>query len=163
MAKTKLKVEYVPIDTIKAYPNNAKLHPAEQIEQIKKSIQEFGFRDPVAVWNGEIVEGHGRIIAATELGITDIPIIRLDDMTDEERRAYALVHNKLTMNTGFDFAILDMELEDLKQFEFDMTDFGFEDQSFGIDNIDDLFEDAEPKDKEPKQIQCPHCGQWFTP
>lgn len=158
----KLKIEYIPIGEIKTYPNNAKIHTAEQIEQIKKSIKEFGFNDPVGIWHGECVEGHGRIIAATELGIETVPVIRLDDLTDEQRRAYMLVHNKLTMNTGFDFSILDMELEDLKQFDFDMTDFGFEDQSFGIDNIDDLFEDTEPKAKEPKQIQCPHCGQWFT-
>lgn len=159
----KLKIEYIPIEDLKTYANNAKIHTAEQIEQIKKSIQEFGMNDPIAIWkDNEIIEGHGRLIALKELGFTEAPIIRLDNLSDEERRAYALVHNKLTMNTGFDFSILDIELEDLKQFDFDMTDFGFEDQSFGIDNIDDLFEDTEPKEKEPKQIQCPHCGQWFA-
>lgn len=160
----KLKVEYVPIDELKTYENNAKMHPSEQIEQIKKSIQEFGMNDPIAVWKDNvIIEGHGRLIALKELGIETVPIIRLDELTDEQRRAYALVHNKLTMNSGFDFSILDMELEDLKQFEFDMTEFGFDDQSFGIDNVDDLFTDAEPKkEEEPRQIQCPHCGQWFA-
>ena len=61
-----LKIEYVPIENIRPYSGNAKLHPAEQIEQIKKSISEFGFNDPIGVWNDEIVEGHGRYIAAQE-------------------------------------------------------------------------------------------------
>ena len=81
-----LKIEYVPIETIKAYERNAKLHPQEQIQQIKNSILEFGFNDPIAVWkDNEIIEGHGRLIAAKELGLTEIPIIRLDDLTDQQR------------------------------------------------------------------------------
>lgn len=89
----KLKIEYVNIDTIKPYRKNAKLHPQRQIGQIKKSIEKFGFNDPIAVWNNEVVEGHGRILACKELGIKEIPIIRLDYLTDEERKAYILVHN----------------------------------------------------------------------
>ena len=61
-----MKIEYVGIDTIKPYENNAKLHPAEQIEQIKKSIQDYGMNDPIAVWHDEIVEGHGRLMACKE-------------------------------------------------------------------------------------------------
>ena len=111
--KMRLNVEYVPIDTIKEYENNAKIHTDEQIEQIKKSIQEFGFNDPVGVWHGECVEGHGRIIAARQLGMTEIPIIRLDDLTDEQRRAYMLVHYKFTMNSDFDFELVNIELDDI--------------------------------------------------
>lgn len=118
-----LKVEYVGLNEIVPYSMNSKLHPAEQIEQIKKSIEQFGFRDPIGVWNGEIVEGHGRFIAAKELGIKTIPIIRLDDLSDEERRAYALVHNQLTMNSGFNFDLLQEELDSLS---IDMSDFGFD-------------------------------------
>lgn len=117
-----LKVEYVPIDTIQPYAGNAKLHPKEQIEQIKNSIKEFGFDDPIAIWNGEIVEGHGRYIAAQELDIDTVPVIRLDHLTDAQRRAYNIAHNKLTMNSGFNFDLLQLELESL---ELDMTDFGF--------------------------------------
>ena len=124
MENEKLKIEYVPIEQIKKYKNNAKLHPPEQIEQIKKSILEFGFNDPVGVWKNECVEGHGRIIAAQELGLSEIPIIRLDDLTDEERRAYALVHNQLTLNSGWDFELLDTELDDI--LDIDMEQFGFE-------------------------------------
>lgn len=127
-----LKIEYVPIDSVEPYAKNAKLHPAEQIEQIKKSIRDYGFRDPVGVWKGQIVEGHGRVIAARELGLTEIPIIRLDDMTDEQRREYALVHNQTTMNSGFDFSILDGELEDLP--DFDAEFYGFELNDITIDD-----------------------------
>lgn len=96
----KLKIEYINLDDIKTYSNNAKLHPAEQIEQIKKSIQEFGFNDPIAIdETNTIIEGHGRYIACKELGIKEVPIIRLNEMDEEHKRAYMLVHNKLTMNS----------------------------------------------------------------
>jgi ParB-like chromosome segregation protein Spo0J len=119
-----LKIEYVPIDSIKPYSKNAKLHPAEQIEQIKKSIQEFGFKDAIAVWNNEVVEGHGRLLAAKELGMKELPIVRLDDLTDEQRRAYALVHNKLTMNSPFDDGILTEELDNILDINMSMFDLG---------------------------------------
>lgn len=127
-----LKIEYVDIDTIKPYKNNAKKHPREQIDQIKKSIQEFGNNDPIAVWNNEIVEGHGRYLALQELGEGNIPIIRLDELTDEQRKAYTLVHNKLTMNSDFDFNILDSEIADI---DLDMSEFGFD----SIDVDSDMF------------------------
>ena len=121
----KLKIEYVSIGDLKPYERNAKLHPKEQIEQIKKSIKDFGFNDPVAVWkDNEIIEGHGRLIAAKELGLTEIPIIRLDDLTDQQRRAYMLAHNKLTMNSDFDMKILAEEIENI--LDFDMSNFGFD-------------------------------------
>lgn len=118
-----LKIEYVPIDSIKPYKRNAKLHPQEQIEQIKASMREFGNIDPIGVWHGEIVEGHGRHIAAKELGLDTVPIIRLDALTDKQRRAYALVHNQLTMNSDFDLELLDLELGDI---DLDMEPFGFD-------------------------------------
>ena len=120
----KLVIEYVPIDSIKPYKNNAKQHPREQIEQIKKSINQFGMDDPIGIWKDEIVEGHGRLIACKELGMTEIPIIRLDHLTDEQRKAYTLAHNQLTMNSGFDLDILQEELENIK--DIDMEDFGFD-------------------------------------
>ena len=155
-----LKIEYVDKSELKMYANNAKIHTPEQVDQIKKSIEEFGFNDPVAVWHdNEIIEGHGRLLAAMEMDeIEEVPIIRLDDLTDEERRAYMLAHNKLTMNTGFDFALLEEELENL---DIDMSEFGFEE--YEHTDIDSLFADAPEKETEEKQIQCPHCKEWFTP
>ena len=119
----KLKIEYVGIDSIKPYKNNAKEHPKEQIEQIKTSIEKFGMDDPIGVWNNEIVEGHGRLIACKELGMKEVPIIRLDHLTDEERKAYTLAHNKLTMNSDFDLDILNQELNSIVSIN--MEDFGF--------------------------------------
>lgn len=144
----KLTIEYVPIGSVRPYKNNAKLHPREQIDQIKKSIEEFGMDDPIGVWNNEIVEGHGRLIACQELGMTEIPVIRLDHLTDEERKAYTLAHNKLTMNSDFDIDILN---EELMSFEtIDMGAFGF-DLSTALDDIDDIVEDEPPEaPKEPK-------------
>ena len=120
-----MKIETIGIDQIKPYEKNAKLHPKEQIEQIKKSIEMYGNNDPIAVWgkNNTIVEGHGRYLALKEMGATECEIIRLDHLTNKQRREYMLVHNKLTMNTDFDFDILDEELGDL---DFDGFDFGFE-------------------------------------
>ncbi len=120
-----LIIDYVPIGDLKPYTGNAKLHPKEQIQQIKSSIKDFGFNDPIAVWkDNEIIEGHGRLIAAQELGMTEVPIIRLDDLTDQQRRAYMLAHNKLTMNSDFDLELLTKEIESI--IDFDMTDFGFD-------------------------------------
>lgn len=119
-----LKIEYVNIDSIKPYKNNAKQHPKEQIEQIKKSIEQFGMDDPIGIWKDEIVEGHGRLIACKELGFEKVPVIRLDHLSDEERKAYTLAHNKLTMNSDFDIDILNAELDDI--LNIDMSDFGFD-------------------------------------
>lgn len=123
---TELRIEYVSKDELRPYANNAKVHTDEQIEQIRHSIKEFGFNDPIALWHeNEIIEGHGRLLAV--MGMDDIetvPIIRLDNLTDEQRRAYMLVHNQMTMNTGFDLDVLASELDDI--FDIDMSQFGFE-------------------------------------
>lgn len=131
----KLNIEYVPISEITPYAGNAKLHPAEQVEQIKESIRQFGFADPIAVWHGEVVEGHGRLIAANELGLDTVPVIRLDDLTDEQRRAYTLIHNKLTMNSGFEMDLLQIELENIESI--DMEQFGFDIEDFTEDEPDE--------------------------
>lgn len=120
----KLKIEYVDIDSIKPYENNAKQHPRTQIEQIKTSIEMFGMDDPIGIWKDTIVEGHGRLIACQELGYREVPVIRLDHLTDEERKAYTLAHNKLTMNSEFDIDILNAELAGFDTI--DMSEFGFE-------------------------------------
>lgn len=139
-----LKIEYVDIRTIKPNEDNAKIHTEEQIEQIKKSIKEFGMCDPIGVWKNIIVEGHGRYEACEELNITKIPVIRLDNLTDEQRRAYTLVHNKLTMNTDFDIATLNDELERI--LDIDMQDFGFD---LGLDLEEDTEEpEGSPDDEE---------------
>lgn len=121
-----MNIVKINIKQITPYKNNAKIHTEEQIEQIKKSIEEFGMNDPIAVWGEDniIVEGHGRLEALKQLGYTEVDCIRLDHLTDEERKAYTLAHNKLTMNTDFDFEILESELIDIDNIN--MLDFGFD-------------------------------------
>ena len=156
-----LKIEYLPIDALKPYERNAKEHPPEQIEQIKESIRQFGMNDPIGIWGDDcvVVEGHGRLIALREMGETDVPTIRLDHMTDEQRRAYTLAHNKTTMNSGFDGELLRLELDSLG---IDMTDFGFMSPDDIVLNVndDEFLKDTEiTKSKEPKEIICPNCGE----
>ena len=121
-----MEIIKIPIDEITEDPDNAKDHPVWQIEQIKNSIEQFGNLDPIGVWgeNNLVVEGNGRLEALKELGYTEAECIRLDWLTEEERRAYALAHNKLTMNSGFIPEALDMNLDAIG--EIDMSQFGFE-------------------------------------
>lgn len=156
-----LKIEFIDKEKLKPYANNAKIHTEEQIEQIKKSIEEFGFNDPVAIWkNGEIIEGHGRLLAAMQIDSIDkIPVIRLDELTDEQRKAYALVHNQLTMNTNFDFSLLDVELDSIQNI--DMSEYGFENIEIDLNKFDEYFKEVEPKEKKQNKVQCPCCGEWF--
>lgn len=107
-----MKIETISLDQIRPYEHNAKKHPQIQIEQIKKSILDFGNNDPIAIdENNVIIEGHGRFLALQQLGRTEAEVIRLDGLTEEQKRAYILVHNKLTTNTGFDPEILRREIE----------------------------------------------------
>lgn len=124
-----LEVVIVRTDELIPYAGNAKLHPHEQIDQIAQSIQEFGNNDPIAVWHNEqgemeIVEGHGRVLALNKLGITEAPVIFLDHLSDNQRKAYTHIHNQLTMNTGFDSEALSEELGKLEGF--DMGLYGFD-------------------------------------
>lgn len=157
-----LKIVYLPVGELKPYKRNARKHEDADIQTIVNSIKQFGFRDPIGIWGEQniIVEGHGRLLAAQRLGMAEVPCIRLDDMTDEQRRAYALAHNKTAEMSDWDFEALKAELEDIPGI--DMTDFGFETMvDFDEAALDDMFADAPEKEKEPKRVQCPHCGEWF--
>lgn len=136
-----LKIEYVSLDSIEPYENNARHHCKKDLDAIVKSIQEFGFKDPIGVWNNQIVEGHGRLMAAKQLRLEKVPIIRLDDLTDEQRRAYTLAHNKTAELSDWDMEVLAEELKDIA--DIDMSVFGF--------NLDDLPSDEElaPEEEDP--------------
>lgn len=142
-----MEIVKIKLKELKPYKYNAKEHPKEQIEQIKNSILEFGNNDPIAVWgeNNIIVEGHGRYTALQQLGYEEVECIRLDHLSDEERRAYTLAHNKLTMNTGWDMDVLAAELEQLQEIDFDLSLTGFD-----MDELGKLLEDEEDEHKEDK-------------
>ena len=160
-----MKIEKVKIEEIKLYENNAKLHPEWQVEQIKNSIIEFGFNDPIAIdENNVIIEGHGRYLALKELDYTEVEIIRLDHLTESKKNAYILAHNKLTLNTAFDTDILKYELNKLRTEDFDLRLTGFEnyeiEELLSEDEADmsDFFTD-ENKEANTKLKTCPHCGE----
>lgn len=121
-----LKVEYIDIDKLKPYAKNARKHQQADVDTIKNSILEFGMCDPIGVWGGDntIVEGHGRLIALKQLGYKKVPCIRLDFLTDEQRRAYGLAHNKTAEMSEWDFDFLETELNDIC--DIDMEKFGFD-------------------------------------
>ncbi|MGP1429498.1 MAG: ParB/Srx family N-terminal domain-containing protein [Fusobacterium sp.] len=121
-----LKIINKNIEDIKEYENNAKEHPDWQIEQIANSINEFGFNDPIAInADNQIIEGHGRLLAAKKLGLSEIPCIVLTGLTEVQERAYIIAHNKTTMNTDFDLDRLQYELNALKVEDFDLGLTGF--------------------------------------
>lgn len=116
---TKLKITYLPLDSLHPYEGNAKRHPAKQIDQIIDSINKYGFNDPIGIdENGMILEGHGRYEAAKKMGMSEVPTFRLDTLTDEEKKQYIIVHNQLNMSTGFDINKLRKEMAKLPKFDF---------------------------------------------
>jgi hypothetical protein len=120
------KVELRPVASLKPYANNARRHSKAQIAQIARSIERFGFTNPVLVSNeGEIVAGHGRVAAARELGMVEVPVIPLSHLSATERRAYVLADNKLALNAGWDVDVLAIELQGLVDLEFDVGLTGF--------------------------------------
>ena len=131
-----LKIEYIAVDDLKPYEKNNKKHEDFDIGEIAKSISKYEMIDPVGIWGKDntIVEGHGRVLACKQLGIDKVPCIRLDHLTDEQRREYAIVHNKSQELALYDFDNLADELADL-----DLSDFDFD---FGIDT--DAGEDYSP-------------------
>ena len=140
-----MKIETINIADVVEYENNAKLHPQEQIEKIKKSILEFGNNDPIAIdENNVLIEGHGRLKALKQLGYDEVEAIRLSHLSEEQKKAYILVHNKLNIDTGFDAELLSAELEDI--FTVDMADFGFDLPEDEILNFNSEIEEQEEKE-----------------
>ena len=148
----KLMIEYLPVDDLEPYENNTRRHEDYDVEQIATSIKKYGFDDPIGIWSDPnvIVEGHGRLEAAKRLGMAEVPVIRLDHLTDQERREYAIMHNKTAELSNWDFEALDMELEDLDfgDFEVDFGDFSFDNNEANVQE-DEFDEDLpeEPKTK----------------
>lgn len=138
-----LKIEYLPVDSLEPYEKNTRKHQKEDISQIVKSIKKFGFDDPIGIWSDHnvIVEGHGRLMAAKKLGMKEVPVIRLDHLTDEQRRQYGIMHNKTAELSVWDMDALAEELKDL-----DMSDF---DVDFGIP------EEDSDKDKTVVEVDAP--------
>lgn len=134
----KLKIVYKKLDDLTPYENNPRLNDGA-VDAVAKSIEEFGFKVPIVIdKDGVIVEGHTRLKAAKQLQINEVPCIIADDLSDEELKAFRLADNKVSELAGWDFDKLDAEL---KNIDFDMSDFGFDFNT--IDEENDKFDDAD--------------------
>lgn len=136
-----LNIIYRNIKELKPYKKNAKKHPKEQVERIANSIKEFGFFEHRAVAidsEDNVIEGHGRILAAKKAGLTQVPTICLDDMTEEQIKAWRLIENK-TAESSYDEAMINKEIEELLQSDIDMEAFGF-----SVDILEDETIEVEP-------------------
>jgi DNA modification methylase len=133
------RIELWPLDRLKPYERNARTHSAEQVAQIAASIVEFGFTNPILVDSGDgIIAGHGRLQAARELGLSTVPVVVLDHLSDRQRRAYVLADNQLALNAGWDLELLRTELQDLVADDFDLSVIGFSDEE-----LEDLLPEVE--------------------
>ncbi len=127
-----LQVTRVPVEALVPYARNARTHSDSQVAQIAASIREFGFTNPILV-DGErgIIAGHGRLLAARKLGMTDVPVIELSHLTPAQRKAYTLADNRLALAAGWDEELLGLELAELRDLGFDLSLTGFDADEIG--------------------------------
>ncbi len=148
--KNKPKIEILKTDSLIPYARNSRTHSEAQVAQIAGSIREFGFTNPVLIdaENG-IIAGHGRIMAAQKLGLAEVPCIRLDHLTETQRKAYVIADNKLALNSGWDETMLALELAELQDDNFDLSLTGF-DESELADLLAETIEGETDPDEVPE-------------
>ena len=149
-----MKIEKIPTEKLIPYARNAKKHDAAQVSKLAGSIREFGFNNPVLIdsQNG-IIAGHGRVMAAQQLGLADVPCIRLGHLSDTQRRAYILADNKLAeIGGGWDEEMLGLELADLRDTNFDLELMGFSEEELGAFAVEEsVMPELSSEDKQPFQ------------
>lgn len=166
------QVEQIPVSDLIPYARNARTHSEQQVAQIAGSIQEFGFCNPVLIdkANG-IIAGHGRVRAADMLKLATVPCIRLDHLTDAQKRAYILADNRIALSSGWDEAMLANELQDLHADEIDLGLTGFDAGELSrllglgdeeIDPPDSSTQEINP-DEFAMECKCPRCHFEFNP
>lgn len=135
MGKTTTEMQLVPLSKLVPYVNNARTHSPEQLTKLRSSLREFGFINPVIIDRDfNVIAGHGRIAAAKEEGITEVPCVFVDYLTDAQKKAYILADNRMALDAGWDEELLRIEIESLQGADFDVSLTGF-----GEDEIADLF------------------------
>ena len=131
------KLEQWPIERLRPYERNPRTHSPEQVKKIAASLREFGWTNPILVdRDAGVIAGHGRLLAARELGIATVPVIELAHLTEAQRRAYLLADNRLALDAGWDEDLLAAELKALGELNFDLSLIGFE-----LDELHDLLLD----------------------
>lgn len=152
-----MEVQEMRLDEIRPYENNPRKND-EAVQAVANSIREFGFKQPIVVdADNVIIVGHTRYKAAQELGLETVPVLVASDLSEEQARAYRLADNKTSELAGRDFTALAMEMSKINM---DMSEFGFT-EAFDDSVLNDLFAEAPEKEKEPKKVRCPHCGEWL--
>jgi ParB-like chromosome segregation protein Spo0J len=121
-------IEQISIDKLLPYARNSRTHSDEQVAQIASSIKEFGFTNPVLIDSeGMIIAGHGRVMGARKIQMAEVPCIRLSHLTENQKRAYVIADNKLALNAGWDDEMLKLEMQFLKDEDFNLDLLGFSD------------------------------------
>ena len=132
------QIERVSIESLIPYARNSRTHSDAQVAQIAASIREFGFTNPVLIdKDGGIIAGHGRVMGARKLGLAEVPCIRLDHLTETQKRAYIIADNKLALNAGWDEELLAVEFSELADAGFDLGLTGFTDEEIAALGVDD--------------------------
>jgi len=148
------RFEKVNIDKLVPYARNARTHSKEQILQLRASLREFGFVNPVIVDKDlNIIAGHGRILAAKEEGITEVPCVFAEHLTEAQKRAYIIADNRLAMNAGWDMEMLSVEISELQGVDFDLSVLGFDEAELSklMGDIEDVKDDDFDVDEELKK------------
>lgn len=142
-----MEIVYKKISELKPYKNNSRTHNKYQINQIVESIKEYGFTNPVLIdENNMIIAGHGRCMAGKQMGMKEVPCIVLSGLSDTQKQAYIIADNKLALNAGWNDELLKIELQNLKDKEFDLSLTGFDENELNKIFIEDLdIEDEEEK------------------
>jgi hypothetical protein len=155
------QLEQIKIKDLIPYARNARVHSLKQINQIAGSIKEFGFINPVLVdKENVIIAGHGRVLAAEVLKLKTIPIVRVEHLTDNQKRAYILADNRLAETSTWDDEMLKLELEELKTADFNIDIVGFEDFKFTNDFTPDLPSDEPKENSEQKFVVVVTCENY---
>ena len=162
------KVERWKIERLVPYARNARTHSDEQVAQIAASIREWGWTTPVLVdEDGGIIAGHGRTLAAQRLQMTEVPVMVAKGWSDAKKRAYILADNKLALNAGWENELLNLELSELKELDFDLELIGFSADEIAALSFKekDLYPDSSTQEIDPDDYnmghQCPKCGFEF--
>ena len=165
------KLERWPIARLVPYERNARTHSPEQLAQLRASIQEFGFTNPILVDAKDgVIAGHGRLAAARDMGLAEVPVVVLDHLSPEQKRAYIIADNQLALNAGWDAEILQQEVMALNLADFDLNLLGFDGDRISSLLDPEQIDDGEAPD-EFKEVdgdidtdhRCPSCGyEWSS-
>lgn len=163
-----LEIEYLKPEEIIPYANNSRTHSITQIQQVASSIKEFGFNNPILIdENKVVIAGHGRLEAAQKLNLDTVPTITLIGLSEAQRKAYVIADNKIALNSEWDEELLKIEMERLKELDFDLELIGFDDEQLKKILLEPDFSPADEDEQgaldelDPKWIDCPHCGKEF--